>query len=96
MEYGKYITIEYMGHIIPILFHPLIPHNEVVGMNSNIKSAGFFRIDTLTVTETAFQGSNLFSKRKDISVTTFGSSTMLQLESKKEDEELIKKILIGK
>ena len=85
-EQGKYIIKEVMGHEVAILFDPLISHCNI-GTKGEDKgetvSAGFF--DVMSNPTPDDPG--------NISVGVWGKSVTLKLESRPEDEELIKKVL---
>ncbi len=86
MEYGKYIIIEHDGCEFPILFHSVINHCDI-GTKGNSRgkviSAGFFMIGAESSDD----------DEKDIDVSVWGKSVTLKIESRKEDERLIKQIL---
>jgi len=81
MEYGKYIIVLERGHLIPILFDSLIPHDTFLRCfpKANILSAGFFRTDRI----------------KGEEIITFGKSINLDLSPNNGDNILIKKLLQG-
>ena len=85
MEYGKYIIVEHSGCQLPILFSSILEHSSFLDSfhKKSIISAGFFGV-----------GSEPCDKDdKDIGVSVWGRSITLKLESRKEEAELIKKIL---
>jgi len=81
MEYGKYIIVLERGHLTPILFGSLIPHDTFLQCypKANILSAGFFRTDGI----------------KGEEIITLGESTTLDLSPNDGDNILIKKFLQG-
>ncbi len=86
-EQGKYIIKELEnGHEVAILFDPLISHCDIgTCKNSRGKtiSAGFFDVAAVPTEEDP----------NGISVGVWGKSVTLKLESRPEDEELIKRVL---
>ncbi len=86
MNYGKYIIKEIMGHEVAILFNPLINHCDIGTCKESrgeTVSAGFF----IAFAEPSEQDN------KDIGVEVFGKSETLKLESRPEDEKLVKQVL---
>ncbi len=86
MEYGKYIIKEVKGIKVAIMFSPLISHCDI-GTKGDSRgktiSAGFFGVSA-SPTE---------KDDKAIDVGIWGKSITLKMESRPEDEELIKKVL---
>ena len=86
MEYGKYIIKEVKGIEVAILFDPLISHCD-------IGTKGDSRGETISA---GFFGASAAPTDKDnraISVGVWGKSITLNIKSRPEDEELIKKVL---
>lgn len=86
MDYGKYIIKEVRGIEVAILFDPLISHCDV-GTKGDSRggtiSAGFFIVK--------FNPTD--NDPDDISVGVWGKSVTLEIESREEDERLIKRVL---
>ena len=86
MEYGKYIIKEIKGCEIAIIFDFIINHCDI-GTKGDSRgktiSAGFFCV----------QSAPNENDKNDISVSVWGKSDTLKLESRIEDEGLIKRVL---
>ena len=75
MEHMKYIIIELMGFQVPIIFSPLLSHDDFCGsFGGTTTSAGFVDIDLET--------GKLYC---------FGKSLSLGKKSRPEDEEIIRR-----
>jgi hypothetical protein len=86
MEYGKYIINEIRGIEVAIMFNPLISHDAIGtchGDRGKTISAGFFGASAAPTDEDS----------RAISVSVWGKSVTLKMDSRPEDEELIKKVL---
>ena len=79
MEYGKYIIIDNMGIPCPIMFSPLLSHAEIA-KESKVISAGFFEV--------------FLNNDKEIKINVFGKSTTLKIDRNKNDEEILRKVLV--
>lgn len=83
MDNMKYVIVEYRGCELPILFDPILGHDQVV--NPNI---GALR---LSAGEVSFVVSGVL---EEILVSCWGQSITLGLKSRGEsDEKLIKKLI---
>ena len=86
MEYGKYIIKVLRGIEVAILFDPLISHCDI-GTKGDSRgetiSAGFFGAFAEPTEE----------DDKKISVGVWGKSVTLKMDSRPEDEALIKRVL---
>ena len=83
MDDGKYIIIDINGSDVPILFPSFIEHITMRNKFSNcdIISAGMFSVGV--------------DKDNEISVSAYGKSVSLNVESRKEDVRIIKRIITG-
>jgi hypothetical protein len=86
MEYGKYIIVEELGHEVAIMFNSLITHADFTELyhSKYIKAAGFFVVDTEY---------DEIERKSAITVSVWGKSVTLKLESRKEDVKLIKDVI---
>lgn len=73
----KYVIVKRYGHEVPIIFHELISHHEIVG-EMEVISAGFIRL--------RFWGQNL------IEFSVFGRSETLNKSSRDGDDIIIRKL----
>lgn len=86
MEYGKYIIKVIRGVEVAILFDPLISHCDIGTCHESrgeTISAGFFGASSAPTDE----------DNKAICVGVWGKSVTLKMDSRPEDEDLIKKVL---
>jgi len=86
MEYGKYIIKVLRDIEVAILFDPLISHCDI-GTKGDSRgetiSAGFFGASAAPTDEDS----------RAIDVSVWGKSVTLKMDSRPEDEVLIKKVL---
>jgi hypothetical protein len=83
MEYGKYIIIEQNGLDLAIMFDMILSHSDIAQGFNKVLSAGFFQVG----------GESSIADKQDIDVSVFGKSTTLNIESRKEDARILKKVL---
>ena len=85
MDYGKYIIVEVRGCELAIMFDSIIAHSDFLRSfnKERIISAGFFAVG-------AEPSEN---DKNDINVSCFGKSDTLKIESRKEDDRLLKRVL---
>ncbi len=86
MEYGKYIIKEVRGIEVAILFDLLISH-------CNIGTRGDSRGETISAGFFVVKSNPTEDDPDDISVGVWGKSVTLKIESREEDERLLKKVL---
>ena len=83
MEYGKYIIVSVRNCELAIMFNSIISHSIIAESFSNVISAGFFAV-----------GADCTKNDDgDISVSCFGKSSTLKLESRQDDSIMLKKVL---
>ncbi len=86
MDYGKYIIKEVRGIEVAILFDPLISHCDI-GTKGDSRgetiSAGFFVVKSNPIEDDP----------DNISVGVWGKSVTLKIDSREEDEKLLKRVL---
>ena len=86
MRNGKYIIKEVHGHEVAIMFDDLIVHADIGTCHESrgkTVSAGFFGVGAKPRD----------GDQDDISVSVWGKSESLKLDSRKEDAELLKEVL---
>jgi len=83
MNDRKYIIVKESTFKTAILFEGVLSHDDFLKVydKDDIVSAGFFQV---------------YIKDGELCVSTYGKSTTLELESKKEDSRLIERILKDK
>ena len=77
----KYIIYNYRGHEIPLIFPPIMAHDEV-RHHASVVAAGFCTI-----------AADLSSRKGGVLVTCFGDSESLKKKGRPEDAGLIESYL---